>query len=148
MELIPDSPPARFPWKDAVILVKRRASVLDKFQLDMLGERKEEGGKLVAKFSQIELGRLLVRLFVVGWEGVTMDGKDVPYSYELLEKSLPADRTEDFFLSLYAFIVKETDIFKRDIELKKDSPLPSRGSPRETASTASGKTAKGSPVEA
>jgi hypothetical protein len=146
MELLEDVEPLKFPWNDAFLLVKRRASVYDKFVLDMQGSRESIDGKLVARIDNIELGRVLVKLFVVGWENVTKNGKAVAYSYDVLERQMPADKERDFYLAITDFIVKETDVFKKDVELKNVSRRSSNGSVRDADSTAAAKTASESPA--
>ena len=148
MELLEEQEPLKFKWEDAIFLVKPRATVYDKFNLDMSGRPEKVKGKLVAKFDNVELGRLLVKLFVIGWENVTLKGKPVPYDYETLEKQMPADRTRDFYLAITDFIVKETDVFKKDIELKNDSRRLSNGSAPDAGSTAADKTVSESHVVA
>jgi hypothetical protein len=117
MELLKEESPLEFSCGDAVFLVKARATAHDKLQLDLCATSVDGN---VANFTQAQFADTVLKLFVVGWKGVTRDGKPAPYSYETLKSSFPSSKEKDVLLELVSFIVDKTDVFKRDLELKKD----------------------------
>ena len=107
MELVQEKAPLRFAWGDVTFLVKPQTTSGDKFEIDMAGRPVGNTGQV--EFSPAEFYRTLVRQFVVGWEGVTSEGKPVPYSYENLMR-LPAQSGDDVVIRLGIFIVENTDV--------------------------------------
>ena len=92
-------------WKDITFRVRAQATAGDRFEIDIL----YDVDKGVVVVPRRELYRTLIKRFVVGWEGVTEDGKPVPFSLENLER-LPADN-EDVILFLGSFIVNKSGLF-------------------------------------
>lgn len=119
---------ARFVWNDVTFLVNCRASSGDKFAIDTcnVGRKVKRGGTTIREVDQTTFGKLLIQLFVVGWEGVTSEGKPVPYTFEAID-DLPADPKRQVLTELCHFILKNVDIFK-DQEIKNDSGAQSNGS--------------------
>ena len=98
-----------FKWRDVVFKVKPRATSGDRLAVALRDE------KTLATYSLT-----LVERFVVGWEGVTQDGKPAPYSFKLLSEHMPSTASDNALLSLAAFIWEKTDISSGlDKELKK-----------------------------
>ncbi len=136
MELLKAEAPLEMPYKDAVFLIKKRATAYDKFLLAMSG--KVEGN--TTKFAPSDFYRVLAQQFVVGWRGVTREGEKISYSWAALESAFPSDPEDDVFLRLGTFILENTDVFKTDISLKKDSRRQLIGSAESEPSIAAGKT--------
>lgn len=109
MELMPQSEAGKvleFPWKDVTFLVRARA--VEEDRLEVWGIGKTEGDAIVA--TRADFARTLVRRFVVGWRGVTREGKEVSYSFKSLCESFPVAHGEkSVFLALSDFILTHTD---------------------------------------
>ena len=109
MELVKDTP-ARFEHSDLVLLVKTKASVGDKMAVEQLLANIRNARTID---NLPKTGKELVRLFVVGWEGVTQDGKPVPFQYDLLYSGLPAALADTLMPALYKFIQANVDILTK-----------------------------------
>lgn len=108
MELLKEVPPLEYVFKDVTFVIRAQANAHDKFQMDMsLGQINGEG-KVEATLREVY--QTLIKLFVVGWKGVTQDGKEVPYSYDLLTNAFPADPMDDVYMRLGGFIASKTGI--------------------------------------
>lgn len=121
MELLKlDERSEEFEYKGVTFFVKKNFTPEDKFFIDTSGELGKDGR---IKFHPREYYRALIQVFVVGWKGVTENGKEVPYSFETLCTRLPADMTDGLFLKLSLFIGKLHGFTKSDEELKKEAEL-------------------------
>jgi hypothetical protein len=116
MELVKQSENLVYTYKDIKILVRSKATAGDKFAVEESGKFNSETGKF--DFNMVEFYRILVRRFVVGWEGVTDGGKPVAYSYDALS-SLPIDHEQDFIIKLGMFIADKTGFSKVEAEASK-----------------------------
>lgn len=96
----------KFTWNDVTFLVKPRAGAMDKFELDTRGDLAADG---TVTMSRTIFYRVLVERFVVGWEGVTEDGRPVPYSFARIER-LPALPDDDLIFKLGAYIATQTNV--------------------------------------
>ena len=85
-----------------------------------------------------------IELFVENWDGVTEDGKAVPYSFDTLMNRLPGDITKDWILKLGVFIMDQLGMIKKDagVDEKNASGRQLTGSTEPAPSTASAKTAQ------
>jgi len=129
MEASKHGQPKEFTYGDMVVLVKPHATSQDRMEVAFSKDDVPTRFKLAA------------RLMVIGWRGLTRDGKEVPYSPEEL-RNVPDLPDHNFAIELGLFIWKETDISgMKDKDLKNDSRLPSNGSSEQGPSTAAGKTA-------
>lgn len=98
MELLKlDDRPAEFKFGEVTFFFRTRVSVGDRHQIINAGAS-YEGDTVV--FKPWELYTKLIRIFVTSWKGVTLDGKEVPYSYDALMTRLPADMTQDVITKL------------------------------------------------
>jgi hypothetical protein len=100
---------ADFAFQDIVFHVRTRATVGDKLALEKLSA---EAINDIHNGALPKMGREVVRIFVDGWTGVTVDGKPAPYSYELLESGLPADIADELMPALCRFVAANVDILK------------------------------------
>jgi len=107
MELMVAERPLEFVAGDVTFLVKPKASAADKFVVIM--------GKDTASFM-----RAVIERMVVGWRGVTQEGKPIAYNPALLDM-LPNGK-DNVLLSLGNFILNSTDIVKEDAEAKNVLP--------------------------
>lgn len=98
MELLKlDERPAEFKWKDVTIIYRVNVSAEDKFVVDTAGTH-INGEKI--EFKPWEFYKTMIRVFVIGWRGVTENGKEIPYSYDTFLKRLPGDLQEDLIMQL------------------------------------------------
>jgi hypothetical protein len=110
--------PLRFKYSDDVFfLVKPHANARDIFNLRNCGTLKADGAVAIKGG---DISDSVLQSFVVGWEGVQVDGKPVSYSWELFISSFPRDNKRDVFLEVAAFIFEKTDINIKDKTGKKD----------------------------
>jgi len=107
MELMVAEKPLEFVTGEVTFLVKPRASAADKFCVIM--------GKDAASFMRAAIERM-----VVGWKGVTKDGKPVAYNATMLD--LLPNGGDNVLLSLGNFILEKTDLVKEDSEAKNALP--------------------------
>lgn len=110
MELLKPKDNLTFSIGDVKFFIRPQMTVRDKLELDMLGDYDNgvfqvKKGDIIAK---------LVELFVVGWDGVTEDGKPVPYSYRTFAERLPADMARDWMLNLGTFIFEQLGLGKTE----------------------------------
>lgn len=129
-----------FQYKDVTFFVKTRASEGDSFSVKNtnVGSLIVKEGKLIREADMVLWGKLLVRLFVVKWKGVTEEGKEVPYSYDVFESSFPADEEDVLWNKIVNFIISNVDIFSKAAAiLKNGSRALPIGSPESEASPAS-----------
>ena len=117
MELIRPKEPLEFKYKDVVFLVKAQAADADR--MEVLASGTGDGGARIT-IPRAEFHRALIRCFVVDWRGVTIDKKEVPYSFEVFMRYFPTHEKKghSVVVDLANFIVEKTDIFKKD-ELEK-----------------------------
>ena len=123
MDLIKPAEPLEFKHEDMSFLIRPHASEGDRMEVTMSGSYRD--GAFV--FSRPEFNRALVRRFVVGWKGVKMDGKEVPYAFDLLDHHFPISGKDNIFVLLGIFIVEKTGIFAKDDLIKNDSREPAIG---------------------
>ena len=108
---------AEYNLGDVALVVKTEANEDDRLQVAFAGRRK---GDPWSAEQSANFMRLVCRLMVVGWKGVTQGGQPVDYEFELL-KHLPRPHGKNLFLDLGMFIIKETDIQKGPTEEAKKS---------------------------
>ena len=127
MELIKGGEPLEFKYKDVTFYVKRHSVESD--ALEAWGAASmDPTGALVAP--RAEYVKALVRCFVLGWKGVTRDGKEVPYSLGAFYNEFPRQEgggEPSIFVQLASFILEKTDFQKEDTARKNDSGGPSGG---------------------
>ena len=110
MELLKlDDRPAEFVWNDVRIYFRTKVTVGDKFAIDTAGTR-IEGDKV--EYKPWDFYLTMIRTFVTGWEGVTENGKKVPYSYDALMNRLPSDSGEDLVMKLGLQIAKTNGLIQ------------------------------------
>jgi len=110
--------PLKYKYSDDVaFLIKPHATAHDIFMLRNCGTLKADG-TLTLKHS--DFSEMLLQSFIVGWEGVQLDGKAVPYSWDILVSSFPRDNARDVFIELVSFIFENTDVKVKDEAAKKD----------------------------
>lgn len=121
MELLkPNEGPARYEWKDGVVFLYRtKVTTEDKYAVDTAGQLMKDG---TIQFNPWDFYRSLIKVFVIGWEGVTVDGKPAPYSYDAFSR-LPADPDQDIVMKLAIKIAQDTGFFKSDEQTKKEADL-------------------------
>ena len=96
----------KLKWQDITFLVKPYASQEDKFIIATSGIINDDGSTVVETRG---LYATLVRRFVVGWEGVTSEGKPVDYDFSLFSR-LPAVPGEtNAVFAVGTFIAENTD---------------------------------------
>jgi hypothetical protein len=118
MELLKDKKTETYEYKDVKFKVRTEITVGDKYELDTAGTI-TEGDKIV--FKPWELYKALIKLFVVSWEGVTRDGKNVTWSYETFMQSFPTDGTgDDLVMKLGGFIAEKTGALRGANEERKN----------------------------
>lgn len=95
--------------QDVTFICRTKSSIGDKLRVDAL-----VAGALQAKSIEVMpmIGLALVRLFLCGWSGVTLNGEPVPYSFDLIESSFPADMTDILIPALVKFVKESVDILK------------------------------------
>lgn len=118
MELLKPQAPLKYKHGDVTFLIKPKASSGDRLEIILSGSANSKGAIVVSRADYI---RALIKRFVVGWEGVTLDGKEVAYSFELLDENFPKQDGDDVMLMLGDFIFRNTDIKSGESELKKES---------------------------
>jgi hypothetical protein len=108
--------PLEFKYEDVTFFVKPAATEEDRMVVSLSG--KSEGDKVV--FSRGEYCKAIIQCMVTGWKGVTADGKEIEYEYDLLA-DFPKVEGHNVYLELGGFILKNTDIKKgKGEDLKKD----------------------------
>lgn len=117
MELIKPAKPLEFKHGDVTFFIKPNATSHDRFMSVMSGEMKSDGTIAVKR---AEFNETILRNFIVGWEGVTQNGKPVPYSWEAFISSWPKEEDgKNIFVELTNFIFDKTDYHSKHEELKK-----------------------------
>jgi hypothetical protein len=96
-----------FEWYDVKFFIRSEFTAYDRFCITVCRNKEIKDGAFI--FNAEDFFVLLIKLFVERWEGVTADGKPVPFSLELLKrfptKKEPKDKlTGDVFLDLGMFI--------------------------------------------
>jgi hypothetical protein len=118
IELKKQGEPLRFQYSDDVVfLIKPNATAYDIWQMRHVGIMGEDGA---VKIRRGELAELVISNFIIGWEGVNIDGKPAPYSWELFTRAFPRNNKRDVFLELENFVLEKTDIVVTDVASKKD----------------------------
>ncbi len=102
-----NSKPLEFKYEDVTFFVKPVASEEDRMIVALSGL--SDGAHV--RFSKPEYCRTVIQCMVSGWQGVTEDGKPVPYSFDLLA-DFPRVDGKNVYLELGAFIIEHTDINK------------------------------------
>ncbi len=108
MELVKNQT-ATLEFRDMKFYCRVNSSIGDKLKVDAL-----VAGALQAKsLSELpKIGLGLVKLYLCGWQGVTADGVEVPYSFDLIESSFPAELTDVLMPALVKFVKASVDILK------------------------------------
>ena len=117
MELMKADKPLEFKKGEVTFFIKPKASEHDVFNTIMSGEMKADGTVTVKR---MDFNDCVLRHFIIGWEGVTVEGKEVPYSWEMFVSGWPKQDEGNIFVDLVNFIFEKTDYHKKDSELKKD----------------------------
>jgi|SRR5713226_5903531 len=114
MELLkPEQEPLKLIIGDVTFHVRSNLTARDKLAMDMIGEY--VNGVFV--LDKVSLFEKLIELFVVGWEGVTENGKPVPYSFKTFMTRFPGDVAQDWLLRLGGFIMDSLGLVKKaDVE--------------------------------
>jgi len=108
MELLKlDERPAEYKWEDVTFLFRTIMGPGDKFAVDTAGHLMENG-KIT--FKVWELYKALIKTFVVGWKGVTENGKEVPWDYNLFMTRFPV-KEKDVVMLLGEHISETVNIF-------------------------------------
>ena len=103
---------------DVTIIAKTEANEEDRMLAAFASRRK---GEPWGPEQHANLCRTVCRLMIVDWKGVTHEGKPVDYDFELL-KQLPRQHDgKNLYISLYLWLIKETDIFKGATEKEKNA---------------------------
>lgn len=110
---------ARYQWQDVTFIYRTKVTTADKFEVDTAGALMRDG-KIT--FTPFEFYRALIRSFVVGWEGVTENGKALPYSYESL-LLLPSDTESDLIMKLGIKIAQDTGFIAEEKVVKAEADL-------------------------
>ena len=110
MELLKPKDNLAFSIGEVTFYFRPQLTVRDKFQLDMIGEYRD-GVFTVTRGAVIEK---LVELMVVSWNGVTEDGKPVPYSFKTFIERLPADVSNDWILRLGGHILETVGLIPKE----------------------------------
>lgn len=98
-----------FQFRDIKFLFRSKATVGDKYAIEKLIA---DALKARATEAVPRLGKEIIKLFLCGWEGVTLDGKPVACSYELIESSFPAEMADELIPALVKFVRESVDILK------------------------------------
>jgi len=120
MEILKQQDNGNVKIADVTFYFRSQMTARDKAALDMIGEYQN------GKWSIDRTAHLtkIIELFVTGWDGVTEDGKPVPYSYEVLMTRLPGviTGTVDLLAELATDIGKTVGLFPTaETELKKNA---------------------------
>jgi len=116
MELMKTEKPLEFKKGDVTFFIKPKATEYDVFNTIMAGEMKADG---MVAMKRMDFNDCILRNFIIGWEGVTIDGKAIPYSWEVFVNGWPKQDENNIFVELVNFIFEKTDYHKKDKELKK-----------------------------
>jgi hypothetical protein len=112
MELLKlDERPVEYKWEDVTFVVKKTYSTADKFAVDTAGQLLESGK---ISFKPWELYKVLIRTFVIGWKGVTENGKEVPWDYDVFMSRFPV-KNRDVVMLLGLFISEQINIFGEEV---------------------------------
>jgi hypothetical protein len=103
--------PAEFKWKDVTFFFRTKVTVGDKYEIDTAGTL-IAGDKV--SFTPWNFYLTITRIFVTGWDGVTEDGKAVPYSHENMLTRLPAQDSEDLIMKLGVHIAQNNGLISSD----------------------------------
>jgi hypothetical protein len=96
---------ARFAYKDASILVRAKASDIDRKVFEAM---KQGALRTLLEGGSPRISRDMASLFVYGWEGVELAGRPVPYSWPLLEQVMEPEAVDE----LAKFVSQTVDILK------------------------------------
>ena len=110
MELIDPSKSKTVEFKhgDVTIIAKTEANEEDRLRAGFAGRAK---GAPWTSEQNANFCKVVCQTMVIGWKGVTHEGKPVDYDFELL-KHLPRIAGKNLFLELGLFLIRETDIQK------------------------------------
>jgi len=114
MELTKKKPDLKFTHKELTFTVRAVATAGDKYEIDCLYDVKGDGLEINRRMFYLTL----IERFVTGWEGVTENGKPVPFSLANL-LSLPYDHEDDIVIILGSWITNHVGIFKQADDKKK-----------------------------
>lgn len=136
MELLQPNKPLEFVYKDVTFMVKSQCSAGDRAEILLAGENKGNGQ---VEYSRPAYMKTVLRRMVVGWRGVTVNGQEVPYAWELFDQRFPKD--DGIMLELFNFVVEHTDLGKHKETVKNESRERPNGSHGSAHSPALDKTA-------
>lgn len=108
MELLKPKDRLTYSIGDVKFFIRSTMTARDKFRLGIMGEYKNG----VFAVDRGEVFEKVIDLFVEGWEGVTEDGKPVPYSYDTFMNRIPGDTARDWVLKLGVFIIDSLGLAK------------------------------------
>lgn len=118
MELIKPKDNLEFKWRDVTFFYRGDITVGDRYRVLNSGNVMD-GDKIM--FRPWDLYKTLIETLVVGWTGVTENGKSIPYSFDTLMNKLPADMTTDIVSVLGLEIAKKTGFFSGEDNAKVES---------------------------
>lgn len=116
MELIKSDKPLEFKKDGVTFYIKPRATSHDGFMAAMGGEMRHDGS---ISMKRAEFNETILRGFIIGWDGVFIDGKPTPYSWESFVTGWPKEETGNIFVELTNFIFDKTDFHKPHERIKK-----------------------------
>ena len=117
MELLKQEKPLEFVHKGVKFFIKPHASEHDRFMALMVGDMKADGSVIMRRS---DFNETILRSFILGWEGVTENGKPISYSWEKFVMGWPKESGAGVFVELTNFILEKTDYSKSNEEIKKD----------------------------
>jgi hypothetical protein len=93
---------AEWKWKDVTFKFRSKVTKGDRWKIDTSGAILENDQ---IKFEPWKFYEIMIRVFVSDWDGVTKDGKKVPFSYDALS-SIPDDDGDDIVMKLGHYIAE------------------------------------------
>ncbi len=100
---------SEFKFRDITFWCRTSASLADQLAKDAL-MAEALSSKSIDKMPKIGLG--LIKIFIFDWDGVTRDGAKVPYSFDLMLSSFPAEMANELLPGLIKFVKESVDILK------------------------------------
>lgn len=117
MELLKPKDHLTYSIGDVKFFIRSQLTARDKFRIGIMGDYKDG----VFKVARGEVFEKCIEIFVVGWDGVTEDGKPVPYSFDAFMTRIPGDVAKDWILKLGVFIVHELGLISKEAEEAKNA---------------------------
>lgn len=118
MELLKEKSTEVYVHEDVKFTIRTNVTVGDKFELDTAGSIAD---KDEITFKPWEFYKTMLRLFVISWEGVSVDGKPVPWNFDTFMSSFPASGDgSDLVMKLGSFIAEKTGVLRGTGEERKN----------------------------